>query len=65
MKVRDQKKLLDINFVIIRCDYINLLIKCKVKNRQNWHIMHRGFEDRADLDRYADSLLNTIRYIED
>ena len=65
MTAKDQLKLIKAGYFIIRKDEINLTIKAKVIGQEEWHILHKGFKSKAELQREVDHLLTYNMIVED
>lgn len=69
MTAKDQLKLLDAGFTIIRADYERLKIKSKTKERPEWHFLEgaspTGFGTKAGLRSRMDHLLTSPLIVED
>jgi len=70
MNQRDQIKVLNQNFTIIRerdegmrNDKINVV--CKTKSRLTWHLLKKGFPSKASRRRFMNNYLENARVIED
>lgn len=68
MKARDQKKVCDSGFVILRAGERNGKPIIKAKNLDNpdsWVTIRSDFKSKAERDRYMKELLENDFYIED
>lgn len=65
MSGKDQLKVINAGFTIIRADQHNLLIKKKDKENTNWSTLVNGFVSKAALKRKMDELLKKSNYLED
>jgi len=65
MRFKDQLKVMQVGFILLRRDYRNSRIKCKTHERNEWHNLENGFASKAALDRRMDVLLQDNQYIED
>lgn len=65
LQSRDVQKLLKAEFKIIRADDVKLAIKCKTKERPEWHYMEKAFKSKAEMRRRMDAYLRYDNIIED
>lgn len=65
MNTRDQLKILDAGFIIIRADESNLRIKAKTLARPEWHTYEKGFKSKAELRRRIKQLRDKWSIVED
>lgn len=68
MNARDQKKVCDSGFIVIRAEERNgkPIIKCKNLDHPNsWVTLRSDFRSKAGRDRYMKELLEQDFYIED
>ena len=65
MTQKDQLKLLNAGFLIIREDPTALSIKIKSDQAPNWHRHSGPFKSKAELRRAMDKLLTNSHVVED
>jgi len=65
MTQRDQKKLLEAGYTLIRRNYTKMAITQKTTHRWDWHVRESGFTTKKALNDWADSLLIEPKFIED
>ena len=65
MTSKDQLKVINAGFTIIRADEHNLLIKMKRDTQLHWVVAMNGFRSKAALRRKMNELLQNKKYIED
>lgn len=65
MTQRDQKKLLEAGYTLIRRNYTKMAISQKTTYRWDWHFREIGFTTKKALNERADSLLMDDKFIED
>jgi hypothetical protein len=65
MTQRDQKKLLDAGYTLIRRNYTKMAITQKTTHRWDWHVRESHFTTKKDLNERADILLMNTKFIED
>ncbi len=65
MTQRDQMKLLEAGYTLIRRNYTKMAITQKTTHRWDWHVRESGFTTKKHLNEQADSLLMDPMVIED
>lgn len=65
MTAKDQLKVINAGFRIIRRDYVKLIIKYKSMGSPEWSNYMTGFKSKAALDRTAVKLLEMPFNVED
>ena len=67
MTAKDQVKMLDAGFTIIRRDLGTLAIKAKTPQNQNWHTFKGKdeFSSGAERDRFINALLTSSKIVEE
>lgn len=68
MNARDQKKVCDSGFIVIRAEERNgkSIIKCKNPDHpDSWVTLRSDFKTKAERDRYMKELLEQDFYLED
>lgn len=65
MTQRDQKKLLEAGYTLIRRNYTKMAITQKTTHRWDWHFRETGFTTKKHLNEVAESLLSDDKFIED
>lgn len=65
MNAKDQIKVMEAGFTIIRADLHQLIIKAKDKRNPNWVTWERGFKTKAALLRRMKTALQNDYTIED
>ncbi len=65
MTSKDQTKVMNKGFTIIRADLFRLAIKFKDKNNLHWKIYECDFESKAAVERRMKELLKQSDFIED
>lgn len=63
MTARDQVKLIDQGFRIIRADYFRMAIKEKYK-QYYWRVLEKDFKTKTDLERRIKELLKDQKTVE-
>jgi len=61
---RDQLKLINAGFILIRADYGRLAIKHKTKGIHDWKTLDAGYTSKVALDRKMKELLKISNIIE-
>lgn len=65
MTQKDQNKILDVGFMIIRPDYFRLLIKYKSTYSRDWKTAEKGFKTKSAVEKRMKELLEDQYTIED
>lgn len=65
MTQKDQQKVLNKGFTIIRADYFRMSIKYKNVCCHEWKTLEKGFKTKAALESKMKALLEDPTYIED
>lgn len=65
MTQRDQKKLLEAGYTLIRRNYVKMAITQKTTHRWDWHFLEGDFKTKKALNDRADVLLIDDKFIED
>lgn len=65
MTAKDQLKLLNAGFTIIRKNETDLCIKYKSRDAPDWRILAKGFASRAALNRRMNEFLIDEKTVED
>ena len=65
MNAKDQVKVLNAGFTIIRMEVSTLRIKAKTKIKRDWHTLRKDFPSEAAMKRYMKELLENRYIIED
>ena len=65
MTQRDQKKLLEAGYTLIRRNYVKMAITQKTTHRWDWHFLEGDFKTKKALNDWADILLLDHKFIED
>lgn len=65
MTAKDQVKVINAGFRIIRSDMHRFQIKVKDENSQNWSVLYNGMTSKAAVERKMKELLMQEKTIED
>ena len=65
MTQRDQLKIMNEGFTIIRADLFRLLIKFKTKYNQDWRVLEKDFKTKKAVLDKMEELLKSPIHIED
>lgn len=65
MTQKDQVKVINAGFTIIRADLFRLLIKFKTKYNQDWRVLEKDFKTKKAVLEKMEELLKSPIHIED
>lgn len=61
---KDQQKLLDTGFTLIRGSEQENVIKCKTAERRDWHLIGKDFKTKSALQRAMVAYLKNEKIVE-